>query len=151
MEKETKITPSHIAITMDGCEEWAFERNLPKIEGYAKGFSKLKTTPAWFFEKGVSVLSVFAFSAEYWNKDQKEVNYLMKLIKKFLKDDLEVLQHNGFQVLLSGKLDELPGDLPEICHLAVNATKDNKKGILNICLNYSGRAEIVDAVKTDKK
>lgn len=147
MEKEIKIIPGHVAITMDGSEEWAAERNLPRIEGYAKGFSKLKIAPAWFFEKGVSVLSVFAFSAEYWNKDQKEVNFLMKLIKKTLKDDLDIFKQAGFRIMLSGRIDELPGDLSEICRLAVNGTKEYKKGILNICLNYSGRAEIVDSIK----
>ena len=147
MEKENKIIPNHVALTMDGNEEWAAERNLPKIEGYAKGFSKLKIVPGWFFEKGVSTLSVFAFSSDFWNKDQKEVNYIMKLIKRLLKDDLESFQKSGYRLFLSGKIDELPGDLPEICRLAVNSTKDNKKGNLNICLNYSGRSEIVEAIK----
>ncbi len=149
MENKTEKPklPHHVAIIMDGNRRWAKERNLPKIEGHRKGYEKMKMVPAWFFENGVKVFSIFAFSTENWNREQVEVNYLMKLLSQALKDEIEDLNGRGYRVLLSGRVDELPGDLPEICHEAVRLTKDNKKGTLNICLNYGGRAEIIDAIK----
>jgi undecaprenyl diphosphate synthase len=148
MDKNTKtIIPGHVGIIMDGNRRWAKERNLPAYEGHLKGYNKLKIVPEWFFARGVKILSVFAFSAENWDRSRDEVNYLMKLIKQALKDDLEDFNRRGYKLALSGRIEELPGDLPEICHEAAIKTKDNDRGILNICVNYGGRAEIVDVIK----
>jgi undecaprenyl diphosphate synthase len=75
------------------------------------------------------------------------VNYLMKLLRGALKEDLDEFDRHGYRLLISGRISELPGDLPELCVDAMAKTKDNAKGTLNICLNYGGRAEIVDAIK----
>lgn len=148
MEKENKANiPNHVGIIMDGNRRWAKERNLPTLEGHLRGYEKIKQAPDWFFVRGVKILSVFAFSTENWNRSRDEVNYLMKLIKKAIDEELEIAQKKGYQVLISGRIDELPGDLPESCLKIMNDTKTNSKGILNVCLNYGGRAEIIDAVK----
>jgi undecaprenyl diphosphate synthase len=147
IKTEKSKIPHHVGIIMDGNRRWAQERNLPKIEGHRKGYEKVKLVPGWFFENGVKVVSIFAFSTDNWNREQSEVNYLMKLLSRALRDEIEDLNGRGYRVLLSGRIDELPGDLPEICLEAVRLTKDNKKGTLNICLNYGGRAEIIDAIK----
>jgi len=148
MEKSHKITPPrHVGLIMDGNRRWAQERNLPTIEGHLKGYHKLKAVPDWFFSRGVEIVSIFAFSTENWNRSRDEVNYLMKLIKKALKDDFEEFDRREYKLVISGRIEELPGDLPEICLEAMNKTKDNQKGILNICLNYGGRAEITDAIR----
>jgi undecaprenyl diphosphate synthase len=138
---------NHVALIMDGNRRWAKERNLPSIEGHAKGYEKLRESVDWFFARGVNVVSAYAFSAENWQRSHEEVNYLMKLLEKALRENLEGFKQKGYKLLLSGRVEELPGDLPEICNLFVNDTKDNTNGILNICLNYGGRTEIVDAVK----
>jgi undecaprenyl diphosphate synthase len=138
---------NHIAIIMDGNRRWAKERNLPSIEGHAKGYEKLREAADLLFSRGIKIVSVYAFSSENWQRSHDEVNYLMKLIEKALRDNLEIFKQKGYRLLISGRVDELPGDLPEICSLFVNDTKDNSNGVLNICLNYGGRAEIVDAVK----
>ena len=145
--KNTKKIPEHVAIIMDGNRRWAKERNLKTIEGHYAGYKKIKIMPEWFFEKGVKIVSVFAFSTENWNRSKIEVNYLMKLLKKALQDNLEEFSNKGYKLLISGRINELPGNLPEICNNAIDKTKFNNKGILNICLNYGGRAEIVDAIK----
>jgi len=146
-DQEQIKQPEHIGLILDGNRRWAKERNLPTLEGHRKGFQKLKQMPDWFYSRGISVVSVYAFSTENWNRNRDEVNYLMKLLKKALKDDLEEFHENDYRLLLSGRTEELPGDLPDLCAEAESKTKDNSKGILNICVNYGGRAEIIDAVR----
>jgi undecaprenyl diphosphate synthase len=146
INKERKA-PEHIGIIMDGNRRWARERNLPTLEGHFKGYEKVKQAPDWFFARGVKILSVFAFSTENWNRSPDEVNYLMKLLKQAIIEETEMAVEKGYRVYVSGRLDELPGDLPEACQELMDKTKTGTNGIVNICLNYGGRAEIVDAVR----
>lgn len=146
-DKDNKNIPSHVGIIMDGNRRWARERNLTTLEGHMKGYQKMRMVPDWFFSGGVKILSAFAFSTENWNRSRDEVNYLMKLIKKAINEEVEEADKKGYRVLVSGRIDELPGDLPEVCYNAINKTKANAKVTLNICLNYGGRAEIVDAMR----
>lgn len=145
-DKEKKI-PEHIGIILDGNRRWAKERNLPSFDGHLQGFRKMRVAPSWFFSRGVKFLSVFAFSTENWNRDQDEVNYLMKLLKEAIEEHVTIANEQGYRILISGRLDELPGDLPESCQDAMAKTINNKNGVLNICFNYGGRSEIVDAIK----
>lgn len=146
-EKKEKNIPNHVGIIMDGNRRWARERNLPTLEGHFKGYEKLRKVTEWFFSRGVKILSVFAFSTENWNRSQDEVNYLMKLLSGALAEEKENAQKKGYRVLISGRIDELPGDMPETCYEIMNETKGGKVGTLNICLNYGGRAEIIDAIR----
>ena len=147
-KKIQKNIPQHVGIIIDGNRRWARERNLPIFEGHQKGYEKMKQAPEWFFSRGVKILSFYAFSTENWNRAQDEVNYLMKLLKRSVEASLlEQAKKNGFKVLVSGRLEELPGDLPALCLKIMAETKANNRGIVNICLNYGGRAEIVDAVR----
>jgi len=145
--KNEKNIPAHVGIIMDGNRRWARERNLPTLEGHLRGYEKMRQVPEWFFSRGVKILSVWAFSTENWQRSRTEVNYLMKLIKKALDEEIEEIHKKGYKILISGRIDELPGDLPESCAEVMAKTKNNKNGILNICLNYGGQAEIVDAIK----
>ena len=148
MENKNKQNiPNHVGIIMDGNRRWARERNLPTLEGHLRGYEKMRQAPDWFFARGVKILSVYAFSTENWNRSRDEVNYLMKLLKKAIDEELETTRQKGRRVLISGRIDELPGDLPESCCAVMDKTRANKKGILNICLNYGGRAEIIDAIR----
>jgi len=140
--------PAHVGIIMDGNRRWAKERNLPTFEGHQKGYEKMKSAPEWFFSRGVKILSLFAFSTENWNRQREEVNYLMKLLERAVTSNLlEQAKKDGYRVLISGRHEELPGDLPAECLNIMAETKANNRGILNICLNYGGRAEVVDAVR----
>ncbi|MFH1822466.1 MAG: polyprenyl diphosphate synthase [Patescibacteria group bacterium] len=147
MENKEKNIPKHVGVIMDGNRRWAQERNLPTFEGHLQGYEKMKEAPGWFFSRKVAVLSVFAFSTENWQRRQEEVNYLMKLIKKSIDEEVNNAMEKGYRVLISGQIDELPGDLPEACNNIINQTKNNTVGTLNICLNYGGRIEIVEAIK----
>ncbi|MCG2701451.1 polyprenyl diphosphate synthase, partial [Candidatus Parcubacteria bacterium] len=146
-EDKKNTIPNHVGVIIDGNRRWARERNLTTMEGHLKGYQKMKLAPDWFFSSGVKILSVFAFSTENWSRSRDEVNYLMKLIKKAINEEAEDADKKGYRVLVSGRVDELPGDLPESCYNAINKTKTNTKAVLNICLNYGGRAEIVDAMR----
>ena len=112
-----------------------------------KGYEKFRSAPGWFFSRGVKVVSVFAFSTENWNRSQDEINYLMKLLKKAIENELRDLNEKDYRIVISGKIDELPGDLPDLCREIMSKSGQKKGGILNVCVNYGGRAEIVDAVK----
>lgn len=139
--------PKHIGFIMDGNRRWASERNLPTLEGHRKGYKVMKQLPQWFFERGVEIVSVYAFSTENWNRSRDEVNYLMKLLGEALVNDIAELGKNGVRIVFSGRTDELPGNLPQACQDAVDQTRSNNKSILNICLNYGGREEIIDVIK----
>lgn len=147
MDKNKKKIPRHVGIIMDGNRRWAKERNLPTIEGHKRGYDIMKQMPEWFFAKGVEIVSVYAFSTENWQRSQLEVNYLMKLIKKVLSEDFDNFNKKGYRILISGELNELPGDLPELCFETIKKTRDNANGTINICLNYGGHTEIISAIK----
>lgn len=146
-KKEELKIPNHIAFIMDGNRRWAKERNLPTLEGHRNGYEILKKITDWAFEKGVKYISVYAFSTENWNRSPEEVNYLMKLLQKGIDEEVAVAKEKDFKIIISGRISELPGDLPDSCQKAMDETKSGARGTLNICLNYGGRAEIVDAVK----
>lgn len=145
-DNKQKNIPQHVGIIMDGNRRWAKERNLPTFDGHLKGYERMKLAPEWFFSRGVKILSVFAFSTENWDRSREEVNYLMKLLGQALEENIEIANKKNYRVVISGRIEELPGDLPEKCSQIMHKTKANKNGILNICLNYGGCAEIVDAV-----
>jgi len=146
-KKNTQKIPEHVAIIIDGNRRWAKERNLPSFEGHYKGYKKMQEAPQWFFSRGVKVLSIYAFSTENWNRAADEVNYLMKLLKQAIEEEIGLANEQGFRIVLSGRIAELPGDLPEACQEAMSKTQGNRNGTLNICLNYGGRPEIIDAIK----
>ncbi|MFH0857559.1 MAG: polyprenyl diphosphate synthase [Candidatus Magasanikbacteria bacterium] len=144
---EEKQIPKHVGIIMDGNRRWATERGLPTLEGHTQGYMKMKTIPGYFFAEGVEVVSVYAFSTENWKRTEKEVSYLMKLLTQAFTEDLEEFHKEGYRLLISGRIEDLPNDLPNICKNAMEKTKENTRGIFNICLNYGGRPEIIDAIK----
>lgn len=147
-ETKKQNIPQHVGIIIDGNRRWARERNLPIFEGHQKGYEKVKQCPEWFFSRGVKILSFYAFSTENWNRAQDEVNYLMKLLQHAVEVNLrELAKKHNYKILVSGRLEELPGDLPAKCLEIIAETKNNNRGIINLCLNYGGRPEIVDAVR----
>lgn len=146
-DQNKKQIPKHVALILDGNRRWAVEHGLTKLEGHKKGEEKVRESPEWFFNRGVEVVTVFAFSTENWKRKKEEVDYLMELLKDAVDQKLEEAIEKGFRIVISGRYEELPDKLSDRCEKAITETKDNEKGILNICLNYGGRTEIVDAVK----
>lgn len=147
MEKQEQKIPVHVGLIMDGNRRWAKERNLPSFEGHRRGYDKVGEMVELFFSRGVKMISFYAFSTENWKRVQEEVNYLMKLLKEAIDEYGAKAVEKGYRLLVSGRLEELPGDLPDACKEAMVKTKLGTNGTLNICINYGGRAEIVDAIK----
>lgn len=141
----------HVAIILDGNGRWAKEKGLSRSKGHYHGFTNLKKLSEYIFDKGIKVLSVYAFSTENFKRDKKEVDYLMNLFQKAFKDYGEVLNQKGVKVVFSGRRDPLPKGVLNTIDDISSKTKNNTKGIFNICINYGGQYEILDAVKNISK
>lgn len=137
----------HLAIIMDGNRRWAKRRGLPALAGHQRGYEVFKKVGEWCVDRGIEVLTVFAFSTENWNRSKKEVDYLMKLTSMALSKDLDDLHRRNIQIKVIGRIKELPQHVYERVVRAVEKTKHNTRGTLQIALNYGGRMEIVDAVR----
>ncbi len=138
--------PCHVGIIMDGNGRWAKERGLNRSKGHEAGYKTLKTTAKYILDSGVKVLSVFAFSTENFNRPKEEVDFLMNLFIKGFKKDSAFFNKENIKVVFSGRKEPLKKDVIDTMEYLSESTKNNTKGILNICLNYGGRSEIVDAV-----
>lgn len=139
--------PRHVAIIMDGNGRWATRQGKKRTEGHYAGYNRLKEVALHILSKGVKVLSVFAFSTENFKRSEEEVGYLMNLFIKGFTKDRHYFFDNNVKVVFSGRKEPLRQDVLEAMDKIVSDTKDNTKGILNICLNYGSRSEIIDATK----
>ena len=146
MDNDLKI-PNHVAIIVDGNGRWAKERGLSRLKGHDAGFENLKELGKYILSRGVKVLSLYVFSTENFKRDKEEVEHLMDLFVLMFKRDKNFFMKNNIKVVFSGRDDPLPGKVIEARDKLSELTKNNTGGILNICLNYGGRAEIVDATK----
>ena len=144
--EEYKI-PKHVSIIMDGNGRWATRRGLKRSEGHLAGSKTLEKLAIHAIDKGVEVLSVYAFSTDNFKREQAEVDYLMNLFIKMFSTKFVTLKKIGIKVVFSGRRINLRDDVLKAMDKIVNETKDNTRGILNVCLNYGGQEEIVDAVK----
>lgn len=137
----------HVAIIMDGNGRWATKRGLRRSEGHLAGSERLKEVVEYAFNHGIKVLSVFAFSTENFNRSKEEVDYLMNLFIKMFSKYFDELNRKGIRIVFSKKESGLPLKLESIIKDVTEKTKDNTKGIFNVCINYGGQDEIVDTVK----
>lgn len=141
-------TPFHLGLIIDGNRRWAKERGLPVFEGHRKGLQNLEKIGDYALEKGVKILTVYAFSSENWKRAEKEVNFLMKLLLEALgKESVSRIDKKEVRINIIGDKEELSSRVRERIKKAEEETKDNKKGILNLAVSYSGRKEILKAVK----
>lgn len=139
--------PNHVAIIMDGNGRWAVNRGLKRTKGHQKGAEVLKKISEHVYDKGIKILSVFAFSTENWKRDKEEVDYLMDLFIKAFKENFEAVKKKGVKVVFSGVKTRLSDKVLAQMKKMTDETKDNKNGVFNICLNYGGQDEIVEATK----
>ena len=145
------IVPNHVGIIMDGNRRWAKEKNKKTIEGHLAGANRIISLAKYIFEKGVKYLSIYAFSTENFNRSAEEVSYLMGLIIKFFNERVNELHDYNIKIVVSGLRDNLSKEVLKCIDNVVDLTKDNTGGVLNVCLNYGGRREIVDAVNKIKE
>ncbi len=143
---EIKI-PKHVGIILDGNGRWAKERGLNRSAGHKAGYDNLKKLALYILDKGSKYLSVYAFSTENFGREESEVNYIMNLVAKQLRKDAEFYFKHNVRVVFSGRREKLRKDVTDTMDYIVNETKNATGGVLNICLNYGSRAEIVDMTK----
>ncbi len=143
---ELKI-PNHVAIILDGNGRWATNHHLTRSLGHKAGFDNLKKLSLYVFDQGIKVLSVYAFSTENFKRSAEEVKYLMDLFVEKFNKEFKIYQKENIKVVFSGSREGLRTDVLGAMDNISEKTKNNTKGIFNICLNYGGHYEIVDAIK----
>lgn len=140
------VLPKHIAIIMDGNGRWAKERRLPKMAGHREGIESLREIVRCCHDKGISVLTVYAFSTENWKRPKLEVDTLMGFVKKYLDLELKNFKEKEIRLNFIGRLDKLPASVRKELDAAMEETKGFSRLIFNVALNYGSRSEIIDAV-----
>ena len=138
--------PNHVAIIVDGNGRWAEERGLNRSKGQDEGLKNLKKISDYILTKGVKYLSLFVFSTENFKREKKEVNHLMTLFKKTFKKESNYFLKKNIKVIFSGSKENLDKSIIKVINETTEITKNCTKGICNICLNYGGQQEIIDAI-----
>jgi undecaprenyl diphosphate synthase len=138
--------PAHIAIIMDGNGRWANRRRLPRVAGHKAGVGPVRTTVETCARLGIQALTLYAFSVENWKRPRPEVETLWRLLHYYLRKELPDLQKNGIRLQAIGRVDALPPQVRRELESVVEATSRNRRLLVNLAVNYGGRAEIVDAV-----
>lgn len=147
LDATTARPPYHVAIIMDGNGRWARKRNLPRVAGHQAGTNNLRRILRACVDQGVKILTLYAFSTENWRRPEDEVNGLMRILESVIERELDELDRSGVQIRHIGRMERVPAGLQTKIKNAVERTKKNDRLILNVALNYGGRAEIVDAVR----
>ena len=139
--------PNHIGIIMDGNGRWAVQRGLPRVEGHKKGAESVDDVVQTARRIGVKYLTLYAFSKDNWKRPPDEVRELMRLLKKYLVKERRRMKENSIKFQVVGDIDDLPADIKAEIKKTEEFTKDCKDMVLTLALSYSGRKEIVKAVK----
>jgi len=139
--------PRHIAIIMDGNGRWAMERGLPRAVGHRFGVEAVRRTVRAAISLGIDYVTLYSFSTENWSRPAREVDDLMRLMKRFLQRDIAELHRNGVRIQTIGQRDGVDPDLWAMVEDAVALTADNKALTLVIAFNYGARDEIVQAAR----
>lgn len=139
--------PGHVAIVMDGNGRWAHRRAQPRSLGHRAGQKAVRTTIEYCLRHGVAVLTLFAFSSENWNRPDAEVGALMDLFLKALDREIDELHRNDVRVRFVGELAAFPEPIHTRMRAAAARTTGNSRLVLNVCVNYGGRWDIVQAAR----
>jgi len=143
---EWERLPRHIAVIMDGNGRWAQKRHLPRVAGHRAGTQSARTTIETCARLKVEALTLYAFSVENWRRPKAEIEFLMQLLREYLRKEMPLIQKNNIRMRFLGRPEELPAGVQKDTREAMEATAGNTGMVLSIALNYGGRAEIVDAM-----
>ena len=147
MKIDKQKVPKHVAIIMDGNGRWATRKGLPRSFGHKQGVSVLKKILKAAKNLGCKVITVYAFSTENWTRPTKEVDFLINLFSEVLKNEIKEIHEESTKIKFIGDLTPFPETLKNIISNAEYLTKNNDKFLLNVCVNYGGRQEIVKVAK----
>ena len=137
--------PQHIAVIMDGNGRWAQKRHLPRVAGHRAGVQSARTVIETCARLKIPALTLYAFSMENWRRPKAEIDFLMRLLREYLRKELPVIQRNNIRLLVIGRTDQLPDAVRADVERAMVQTAGNSGMKLAVALNYGGRAELVDA------
>lgn len=146
--KDTNKVPSHVAIILDGNRRWARERGLPTFEGHRRGLDATDKIIKKALETGISCLTLWAFSTENWDRDPKEISYLMDLFAHNVDSNLKIAKKHNARIVHLGRKDRIPDILRKKITHAEDETKHFTQHYLSIALDYGGRDEILRAIQT---
>ena len=147
MDYSNLKVPNHVAIIVDGNGRWATERGMSRSEGHNEGFLNVKRLSAYIFSKNIKYLSAYLFSTENFKRSKQEVSFLMNLLVGKLKEILEFCHEEKIKAIFSGREENLSPKVIKAMREIEEETKDYQDRVFNICFNYGGHAEIVDATK----
>ena len=145
--KQSGEIPTHIAIIMDGNGRWAKKRGLPRVAGHKRGVDTVKEIVEACAEIGVKYLTLYTFSTENWKRPKDEVSMLMRLLLNSLRERVNELNENDVRLTTIGDTESLPLEVQKQLSEDIERTKNNKKMVLNLALSYSGRWELLEAIK----
>ena len=140
--------PAHIAIIMDGNGRWARRRNLPRVAGHKAGIQPVRETVETCARLGLRALTLYAFSVENWKRPRAEVETLWRLLRIYLRAELAEMHRHDIRFTAIGRLNDLPKFVRHELDSVIHSTAGNRGLQLNLAINYGGRAELVDAVKS---
>ncbi len=143
--------PQHVAIIMDGNGRWAQCRGEPRVHGHRSGAQRVREVVEAAGQKGVKVLTLYAFSEENWRRPPEEVHALFSLLVSYLREEIEHLHENGVRLTSIGAIEKLPVDCQEWLRVVEERTKANTGLQLVLALSYSGRSDLVRAVRSIMK
>ena len=138
--------PRHVAVIMDGNGRWAQKRHLPRIAGHRSGTQSARTTIETCARLKIEALTLYAFSVENWRRPKTEIDFLMQLLREYLRKEMPLIQKHAIRMRFLGRIEELPAAVQKDVREAMEKTAGNKGMVLCIALNYGGRAEVVDAL-----
>ena len=139
--------PHHVAIVMDGNGRWATKRFLPRVAGHKQGVDALRACVHACIDRGIAILTVFAFSSENWNRPVEEVSGLMDLLVLSLSREVSRLKASGVRLHFVGNRQQLSEKVQASLRQAETATADNQRLVFNVCFNYGGRWDIAQAAQ----
>ena len=142
------LLPAHVAIIMDGNGRWAEQRMLPRVEGHRQGAESVRALVRAAGEIGIKYLTLYAFSTENWNRPKEEVDTLMKYLAHYLKSEIGELNRNNVRLEAIGQIYRLPEFVQDQLEKSKAALAKNNGLTLILALSYSGRTELVEAVRS---
>ena len=146
-DKAAAVMPRHIAIIMDGNGRWARKKGFPRSFGHSAGAEAFKVISRYCAKIGVEQLTVFAFSTENWKRPGDEVDGIMNLLRRYLKDCIAQLAAENIRLRFLGDIDVLPADIKELIEQNRRISDKCDGIIVNVCVNYGGRLDIVSAAQ----
>jgi undecaprenyl diphosphate synthase len=148
LEVPAERRPRHIAIIMDGNGRWAERQNLPRIAGHQRGVESVRRTTEECAQLKIEQLTLYCLSSENWKRPQTEINFLMHLLERYMIEERATIMENNVRVRMLGRRNEIPEQVLRELDKTVELSGTNSGMWLNLAINYGGRAEIVDAVRS---